>query len=332
MSGEKWQHFNQLLSQEERLSAAVLDFDGEQLAERIADNLYATNETLEQDSSRSSAAWALYQWGGMVLGGWDFLGDEWSGRLEIPEDLTRLGNSEPGPDTMWVVGGFRDNIRVAIAHLEQYRGVAEKYLAHIHFCQAGVSKACEGRFAKVVEANGIASAEYVESVLAAMSGDQSRHLSSCEYSRLSFEHQRFALGLIGMPNAVEPFATRYFRHKRGNIIVVAKVCSVCSDWMRHGNPEDVDSKAFPFLDATAVDPLAPLREGTLRTLDANDDEIEVDFPSTTLIRHGPLEVERQRKARRRRQDHMRARGLVDEKGNWTGRDIPADLWDDYPGG
>lgn len=276
MSGEKLQDLNRKLSQA-GLPAAVLDDQTRGLSDRIADSTCATDETLERSTSRFEQAYVAWLWEEHVLHFWDNLGEV--GGVEIPEETSLLEGREPGLDTLWVVASNTHTMgRTAIAAVHQYRDVAEKMLARIHYCESGVSVGCQGRFADVAAANGLApSAEYIDSLQLLWGSDDER-----EAVRAGARYSRIARQLIALRNPTLPYQPRYFRHKRGTYIVVAKVCSVCADLLRNCGPvEDVAPDSF------LVAPLngeISLRRGWYTDLDENGKGIQLPYPETASHR------------------------------------------------
>lgn len=279
MSGEKWQHFNQLLSAK-GLPAAVLDEETEARSDRIADSLCESDEVSERNSSLFGQAWAAKAFQGL-LEDWDGLGE--IPGAEIPEDVSRL-HGEPDQSTLWViVHGDHTRERIAIRNLGQYRQVAEKRLAHIHFCQARISTKCEGSLGAVAAANGLAPSKgHVDSVRELWHTDDD--------PRWGHEYSRICRKLIGLPNAVEPYEVVYFGVKRGMYIVTAKMCSVCRDFLRNCGPvEDINTDVQWDLGTAETGyrlggDQPDLVRGWYWDVDADDKLLQVQYPETAIHR------------------------------------------------
>lgn len=279
MSGEKWQRFNQLLSKA-GLPAAVMDDEAEALSERIADSQCTNDEALERNSSPFGRAWAAKAFE-QALKDWDHLG-EMPG-VEIPEDTSRLA-SEPDSSTWWVlVQGDRSRERVAVEHLSQYREVTQQRIAHIHFCQAGISVKCEGTIGKAAAANGLVESE-------ASMDSLCRLMDQDDHPRWLHDYAGICRKLIAMPNAIEPFDVVYFGIKRGTYILTAKMCSVCRDWLRNCGPLEDINKDVQYSLGTAETGCTlggeqpDLARGWYYTLDSARNLLKLPYPETAIRR------------------------------------------------
>lgn len=278
MSGEKLQDFNRLLS-EEGLPAAVMGDDDVTLSDRIVDSARATDEALERNSSRFGQAWAAKAFAN-VLKDWDGLGEVLG--TQIPEDLSRL-RSEPDQSTLWVVLDDLSRERIAIEHLAQYRSVAEKRLAHIHFCQAGISVKCQGRLSTVAYANGLTNSDRALDNLRSLWTED-------DDPRWGHEYSRICRRLIGLRNAVEPYEVVYFGVKRGMYIVTAKMCSVCRDFLRNCGPvKDINKDVLWDLSTVATGyrlggKQPDLLRGWYYGVDAAGELLRLPYPETAIHR------------------------------------------------
>ena len=220
-----WHSMNQILGQAGAPPVMPEDWHSvDSLSDDIVEGHLASHDSLERFTGQYAQAFAAEIWRNMMQC-WDAYGDLRG--VEIPEDITRLEGAEPTVSTLWVVTMVTPYERIAIRDVADYIGVAEDKLAHMHVCQARISKRCEGSLSAVAAANGLRVPE--------VSPDE----DSRAQTRASYQRSRVARQLIAMPNPVLPYTPRFFRFKRGHIIVVVKVCTVCRDFLaQHGPIED----------------------------------------------------------------------------------------------